>query len=95
MVIKRIGPLSCAKIVGTLHLFLGLVVGGAISLIAVAGGFGTDAPEIAGIGAIIGLGSIVFFPVLYGCIGFVTALVGAWLYNLMSGFVGGVQMDVQ
>ena len=95
MVIKRIGPLSCAKIAGTLYLFLGLVIGGTISLIAMAGGFATDAPEIAGIGAIVGVGSIIFFPLLYGCLGFVSALIGAWLYNLMSSFVGGVQMDVQ
>ena len=32
---------------------------------------------------------------LYGCIGFFSALIGAWLYNLMAGFVGGLQLDVQ
>ena len=95
MVIKRIGPLSCAKIAGTLYLFLGLVIGATISLVAVAGGFATDAPEIAGMGAIIGVGSIIFFPLMYGCIGFISALIGAWLYNLMAGFVGGLQLDVQ
>ena len=95
MVIKRIGPLSCAKIAGTLYLFLGLVIGGAISLIAMAGGFTTGAPHIPGMGAIIGVGSIIFFPLMYGCLGFVTALIGAWLYNLMAGFVGGLQIDVQ
>ena len=37
MVIKRIGPVSCAKITGTLYAILGLVIGGVFSLVALAG----------------------------------------------------------
>jgi hypothetical protein len=95
MVINRIGPLSCAKIAGTLYFFLGLVIGAAFSLVALAGGFATDTPEMGVMGALIGVGSIIFIPLLYGCIGFFSALIGAWLYNLMAGFVGGLQLDVQ
>jgi hypothetical protein len=32
MVIKRIGPVSCAKITGTLYAILGIVVGAIFSL---------------------------------------------------------------
>ena len=95
MVINRIGPLSCAKMVGTLYVFVGLVIGGVFSLFAVGGGFASHASEAPFIGAFVGVGSIIFFPVLYGCMGFVSALVGAWLYNLLAGFVGGVQLEVQ
>jgi hypothetical protein len=42
MVIRRVGPLSCAKIVGTLYVVLGLVIGGIFSLVALAGGFGGE-----------------------------------------------------
>ena len=95
MIIKRIGPLSCAKIAGTLYLILGLFFGGIISLVALAGGFAADVPEASGMGALIGVGSIIVFPLMYGCIGFFSALVGAFLYNVLAGFVGGVQLDVQ
>ena len=95
MVIKRIGPLSCAKIAGTLYLLLGLAIGGVISLVALAGGFAADVPEASGMGALIGVGSIIFFPLMYGCLGFFSALIGAFLYNVLAGFVGGVQLDVQ
>jgi hypothetical protein len=96
MVIKRVGPLSCAKIVGTLHIFVGLLVGAIFSLAAMAGAFASDRTEAPFfIGAFIGVGSIIFFPVLYGCIGFISTLVGAWLYNVVAGFVGGIEMDVQ
>ena len=95
MVINRIGPLSCAKIAGILYLFLGLVIGAAFSLAALAGGFATDTPEMGVMGALIGVGSILFIPLLYGGIGFFSALIGAWLYNLMASFVGGLQLDVE
>jgi hypothetical protein len=95
MVIKRIGPVSCAKIAGTLYAILGLFVGGMFSLFAVAGAFGADASERGPIGAIIGVGSVIVFPIFYGVMGFVGSLIGAWLYNALAGMVGGIQLDVQ
>jgi len=95
MVIKRIGPLSCAKIVGLLYVIVGLVVGAFFSLAALAGGLAANESGSAGMGAIIGVGAIVAFPILYGCLGFVGTLIGAWLYNLAAGAVGGIEMDLQ
>jgi hypothetical protein len=95
MVINRFAPLSCAKVVGILYVFVGLVVGGIISLAAMVGAFSSDTTHAPFIGAFVGIGSIIFFPLLYGCMGFISALIGAWLYNLMAGFVGGIQMEVQ
>ncbi len=95
MVIKRIGPMSCAKITGTLYAILGLVIGGVFSLVALAGGFASNTSGAAGVGAIVGVGAVVIFPILYGGIGFVATLIGAWLYNVLAGMVGGFELDVQ
>ena len=95
MVIKRIGPVSCAKIAGTLYAILGLFFGGIFSLVALAGGFASNTSGAAGVGALVGVGSIVIFPILYGGLGFVSSLIGAWLYNVLAGMVGGVEIDVQ
>ena len=81
MVIKRVGPVSRAKITGTLYAILGIFFGGIFSLIALAGGF---ASEDSGA-----------FPILYGLLGFVATLIGAWLYNLVAGLVGGIEMEIQ
>jgi hypothetical protein len=32
---------------------------------------------------------------MYGCLGFVTTLIMAWLYNVLAGIMGGVEIDVQ
>jgi hypothetical protein len=95
MIIKRIGPMSLAKIAGTLYTALGLMVGGIISMVSLAGGFAPRNPEAAALGVLFGVGAIVVFPILYGGIGFVMTLLVAWLYNVVAGFVGGVEMDVQ
>jgi hypothetical protein len=95
MVITRVGPVSCAKITGTLYAIVGLLMGGVVSLVALAGGFGSNTSERGAIGAIIGMGSVIVFPICYGAIGFVASLIGAWLYNVLAGMVGGIQLDVQ
>jgi len=95
MVIKRVGPLSCAKLSGTLYALIGLLVGGIFSMIAMAGGAAADNTFGRGMGAAIGVGAIVLFPILYGCMGFVATLIGAWLYNIVAGMVGGIELDVQ
>ena len=95
MVIKRIGPMSCAKISGALYTILGIVIGGVVSMVALAGGFASDTVEGAGIAAGMGVAAIIVFPILYGCIGFFGTLIVAWLYNIGAGLVGGVEIDVQ
>jgi hypothetical protein len=95
MVIKRIGPVSCARITGTLYAILGLLIGAVVSLTALVGGFASRTTAGSGIAAALGMGAIVAFPILYGAIGFVSTLIGAWLYNMLAGLVGGIQMDVE
>jgi hypothetical protein len=95
MVIKRIAPLSCAKIAGTLYAVLGLFIGAVVSLIASVGGFGSNNSGIPGMGAMIGVGAIVVAPIFYGCLGFFGALIGTSLYNLVAGMVGGIELEVQ
>ena len=95
MIIKRIGPLSCAKLSGLLYAVIGLVIGGVFSMAAMAGAFASETAGAAGIGAIMGVGAVIVFPILYGLMGFVATLIAAWLYNVAAGIVGGVEVDIQ
>src|SRR5476651_1076148 len=96
MVIKRLGPLSCAKIAGTLYAILGLFVGGLIALVSLVGGFASAASRggVPGFGMFFGVGAVLLVPILYGCLGFVMALIGAALYNITAGLVGGIEIDL-
>jgi hypothetical protein len=64
MVIRRIDPLSCAKIAGLLYAVLGLVAGGFFSLImTTVGTFAQDEPFAGMLGMAFGAGAIVFLPI--------------------------------
>jgi hypothetical protein len=94
MVIHRIGPMSLAKLSGTLYAILGLIIGALFSLAAMAGAIASGDDNAGMFGAMFGIGAIVLFPLLYGCMGFIVSLIGAWLYNMLAGMVGGVEVDV-
>ena len=36
-----------------------------------------------------------FLPVLYAVSGLMLAVVGAWLYNLVAGWVGGIELELE
>jgi hypothetical protein len=94
MVINRIGPMSVAKLAAVLYGMLGLLIGACVSLVAMVGGFAAGQNQASAFGAMIGIGSIIFFPLLYGVIGFIGTLIAAALYNVAAGIVGGVHVDV-
>jgi hypothetical protein len=96
MIINRVGPLSVAKIAGTLYAILGLIFGAIISLLAMAGALAVNSEEAgaAAFGAIFGVGAVVLLPILYGGFGFVMTLLMAALFNMTARLVGGVQIDV-
>lgn len=93
MVIRRIGPLSAGKVAGVLYAGFGLIFGAIFSLVSVAGGFATEEAGGAAFGALFGIGAIVLLPILYGCMGFLAAILGAWLYNVAAGLTGGVEVE--
>jgi hypothetical protein len=94
MVVRRVGPLSVAKISGVLYAIFGLIGGAFISLFSVVGS--AFAPDNAGLpGMLFGIGAIILLPIVYGLLGFIFSLIGAALYNLIAGWVGGIELDLQ
>ena len=86
-VIKAIGVLSVAKISGTIGALVGLVFG--IPFAVVAYFAGSTLQLGAG-----GWVALVALPLIYGALGFVGGALYAWLYNIVSGLVGGIEVDL-
>jgi len=86
--------MSCARVAGPLYAIIGLVAG---VLLAVASLVGAMAGQNgAGMGgAMLGLSAIFVLPVVYGVLGVVGALLSAWIYNVLAGAVGGIEVDVE
>jgi len=94
--IKRVDIASAGMMLGALYAFIGLIVGGIITLMTVlgvaAGGGGGDA--LIG-GLIGGVGALIFAPLFYGVLGFIGGIIGALLYNLVAGLIGGIKIDLE
>ena len=97
--VRRVGPGSAFKIGLVLYGIIGLVAGivmACVSLVAGSlGNMGQSAvPGGRALGLGMGFGAIILFPLLYGVIGGVFAAVGAVIYNLVAGWVGGLEVDI-
>ncbi len=92
--IKKVGVLSVAKINGLIGVVMGLIMG---IIYALVGTLMIAFASTKGSGILAGLGftAIIIMPIIYGLIGFVGGAVGAWLYNLFAGLVGGIEIELK
>lgn len=97
MVIKRIGPMSFAKVAGVVYAGIGLLIGALISLVSIGGSMFMPEGQsgIGMFGALFGVAAIVLMPIFYGVLGFVASFVGALIFNAAAGIAGGVEIEVQ
>ncbi len=51
------------------------------------------APAAVAAGIMFGKG--LFIPVIYGVMGFVVGIIGAAIYNLVAGWIGGIEIEVE
>ena len=100
MKVKRFGILSVANISGILLAVTGLVFGLLYALIfaimyIAEGGMYSDFSEFGDFG--IGFMAVIFIiiiPVFYGVLGFLMGLIGAALYNVFAGWIGGIKVEL-
>ena len=94
LVLRRIGVISVGKIYGAMSATIGFFIGIVFALASMVGA-GLGGQDNAIFGALFGAGSIVLFPLLYGAMGFLGGMLGAALYNLFAGAVGGVSLELE
>jgi hypothetical protein len=92
-IVKSVGVLSVAKILGMIYGCLGLIFAPFFLLVGVMGSaMGQANSPLAGV---FGVGFAILMPVLYGAMGFVSGAIGALLYNLFARWVGGFELELQ
>jgi uncharacterized membrane protein len=98
MVLRRIGVWSAARLAGLIYAVIGVLAGlifALISMVTTVIGVATQSEDLpTWFGALFGVGAIFIFPILYGVMGLAFGALMAALYNLFSGFVGGLELDV-
>lgn len=91
--IKSVGILSCAKMLGVLYGCLGLLFI-PFALIAGLASMATQQANSA-IGGAAMLAFGILAPVIYGAMGFVFGAIGAWIYNLVAKWLGGIEIQLE
>ena len=92
MILKKIGVLSLAKIYSCLMAIMGLIIGlffGLMNLFLPASEFGIMPYSL------LGLWAIIFFPIFYGIMGFIAGFFMAWIFNLITKYVGGLELEFE
>ena len=89
--LKRLDPLSTAKVLGVAYALFGLLFGVMFALFGVV----AAATQANGIGAGIGLifVGLIFYPIGAAISGFVGGLILAVVYNLTASLFGGIEME--
>jgi uncharacterized membrane protein len=93
-VIQRIGLASAFKVGLVVYGCLGLVAGVLCSAIAFAQVQLAGHPHMP-FGHWGGVLALILCPLIYGLIGGIAAFISAFLYNLASGWVGGLQVEIK
>lgn len=96
MKIKKIGILSFAKIQTILMLIFGLIMSIFETSLSIYNGWPLF-PNIQTIGMTGSMGawSIMFLPVFYALLGFLFGIIGAFAYNLLSNWFGGIEIELE
>jgi hypothetical protein len=105
MMVRRVGILSVAKIEGLLMFVVGLFIGviyglifiifGAAIMASMAQRSGGD-QALGGVGPIVGgIIMMIAIPIFYGIMGFIGGAIGAVIYNIAAGIVGGIKLELE
>ena len=100
MVIKRFGVLSAAKLYAVVMAAIGLIIGIPLGLIMMVIGaavmsMGRDGAAGGGVGIGMGLFYMIGLPIMYGLMGFIFGALGALVYNMAAGFLGGLELELE
>lgn len=99
--IKKLGVLSVAKMYAAIMLVMSLLISIPYGLfimifgMAMMGSGGRGGMAAGGSSIVIGLLVMIGLPIFYGCIGFIAGAIGAFLYNIFAGMVGGIEIEVE
>lgn len=92
--IKRIGPLQLGKMLAVLYGCMGLLFLPVFLIMSLVASQAPGGPEKFGIMAM-GVGMAICMPIFYAVIGFVFGIIGAFIYNVVAKWIGGIEVEVE
>ena len=98
--LRRIAPLKFGIVAGIVYALFSLIIVPFVALAMVAASLlptqqQQSSPFSAGAGIVGAIVFAVLAPFLYGILGFLFGLLGAWVYNVVAKWTGGIEFEVE
>lgn len=90
--IKSVGVLSVGKVMGISYAAMGLIFVPFFLLISAIQALSGKADAEFGLAMAIAMA--IFMPIFYGVLGFIGGVIMAFLYNLIAGRIGGIEIEL-
>lgn len=88
--ITKVGVLSLAKFTAAMYALFGFLAGVFFSIFSALG----MKTEAGNLGPAVGMAAVIVFPILYGAMGFVGGLITSVFFNLIAGWLGGIEIEI-
>ncbi len=92
--LKNINPVQCGIVLAVMYAFLGIVfvvlMAPFMALISTMGMNNQAGNPFSSFG----FAGLLVFPIMYGVLGFISGLLSAFIYNLVAGWTGGVEITL-
>ena len=85
--LHRLDPLQTGKVLGALYALMGLIFLPIFWLVSKV------MPAGSGGGMMMGFG--IMMPIVYGLVGLIFGAIGAAVYNLIAGWTGGLELELE
>lgn len=93
--LKRIAPLSAGKILAVFYGAMALLFIPLFLLISALATFAGGKAGMNPMPLMFGFGILIAAPFFYAAMGFVSGVIGAWIYNLIAGWIGGFELEFE
>lgn len=87
--IQRIGVKSAAKVLTLVFFVLGSIHSVILGVLSGVGGLGSEGTAQTGL-----IVTVILFPFVYGLVGLVAGALIAFIYNLVAGRFGGIEIEL-
>ena len=91
--VKRIAPLQLGKMLALLYGIMGVIFCPIFLIASLVASHGPS-PQRVGIMAF-GTGFALMLPFLYAAMGFIGGIIGAFIYNVIAKWIGGIEVEVE
>jgi len=93
--IKRITPLQLGKMLAMIYGGMSLLIVPVFLMFGTLAGMMSKAHGGTALPAIFSVGFAIFLPFAYAAMGFVLGVIGAFVYNLVAQWIGGIEVEVE